>query len=442
MNQHTFGNSLRAAFITTVLVGFSAFSAYAVVHSDQEMIGPGYESIQTTAEEAERACIVRFAGDGLNVYPEASEDSEPLTVLTAGTKVRLLAGPTDSWARIKTEDGTALGYVRYFALQNEDSIVKDTDGLYTYEDMEADIRELAERYPAYIRYESTGTTADGRSLYLLTIESGTAEPGTEKKNILIHAGIHAREYLNCRLVMEQLETFLANLESGSYEGKSYRELLSGVTVRIVPMVNPDGITISQKGESGILTSAVLANVRQAYENDKSLSRAGSSYASYLRTWKANGNGVDLNRSFSNGFGVQARITAPSYASYAGTAAAAEAESANVVALIEQYHPNVTINYHSMGQIIYWDYKENSDACREHNRAFASYLAALTGYRMMEPDSANGGFLEWQLSANPTGYAATLETGSVSCPLPESEYENLWQKHSLIWPAVMSFALSH
>ena len=128
-----------------------------------------------------------------------------------------------------------------------------------------------------------------------------------------------REYINPYLVMEQLEQMLECYECGSFHGRSYRELLDGVAVHIVPMVNPDGIAVSQFGEGGLRSPELVQVLQACYAYDTASGRTKSSYAGYLARWKANAHGTDLNKNFITGFGSDAKTLLPSYAGYPGAA---------------------------------------------------------------------------------------------------------------------------
>ena len=69
-----------------------------------------------------------------------------------------------------------------------------------------------------------------------------------------------------------------------YDGMSYRELLDEVRFIIVPMVNPDGVTLAQLGEDYASESVSAMPLTDDYNSG-------------LHSWKANINGVDLNRNY-------------------------------------------------------------------------------------------------------------------------------------------------
>ena len=117
---------------------------------------------------------------------------------------------------------------------------------YSYESMVSDLEKLKSRYGSRLQVNVIGTSLDGRNLYEAVL--GNPNAG---KHILIHAGIHAREYMTPLLVMKQLEYGLEFYDRGSFDGQPLSTILQQVAVHFVPMVNPDGIALSQFGLEAI-----------------------------------------------------------------------------------------------------------------------------------------------------------------------------------------------
>jgi g-D-glutamyl-meso-diaminopimelate peptidase len=75
----------------------------------------------------------------------------------------------------------------------------------------------------------------------------------------------------------------------------------------------------------------------------------------MRRWKANARGVDLNYNFAaNWEGINVSLTHPSANGYKGTNPLSEPESQAIANLIQGTGFNAVINYHAMGNVIYWD----------------------------------------------------------------------------------------
>lgn len=315
------------------------------------------------------------------------------------------------------------GAINSMALEVTDPIVKVPDQ-YTYDYMVHDIRALYARYPGKMTYRSLAQTPDGRDIYEITV--GNQRAGT---HILINASIHAREYLTSNLVMKQLEYLLAYADQGAFDGKSLRVWLEEVCVHFVPMINPDGVSISQFGLGGVRNGMLRQRVQKAYENDLSAGRTKLPLEQYLVRWKANANGVNLNQNFSVFFDrATGKADDPSAEDYKGAYPASEPESKAMADLIAGRHWKAILNYHSMGNIIYWDTENNP--LREHSRDLANNLSALTGYPLRTA-GGGGGMKEYaQLGKDPT-VSLTLEIGSAAAPVPPSEMEKLWAQNKFV-----------
>ncbi len=446
MDKFKPASRIIATLLCAVLI-ISGMSDYAFAEADDE--GPGFSAYNEVSMDpstyrrsvsgpgvsgATGDYAVRFTN--VNLYSEPSDSSEVLEVLTDGTQLNFLGGPYDKYLNVTVASTGQTGYVKAVYTKGAADIVRDIT-TYTYEEMQNDITALRDRYPDKLSVETVGTTSDGRSIYHITMSSGSS---AGKKKILIDAGMHAREYANCRLVLEQLENCLKFWDTGTWNGIPYSELFSNIELHILPMVNPDGIAISQFGESGIRTSETLSAVRECYQNDLANGRATDDYASYLRTWKANGRGVDINANFENGFAAGTRQNAPSYASYSGESPVSEAESRALKEMVDRYSPDITINYHSMGNVLYWDLYDSKYSNR--NAELLETIRQMTGYSVMAASESDGGFLDWIMSRDVPSYSVTIETGSIACPMPDTEYVNIWVSNAYLLPTLAQFAINH
>ncbi len=204
-------------------------------------------------------------------------------------------------------------------------IVDTTKQLYSYDELCGDLKELKDRYPDGFTYQSVGVSADGRNIYEVAFGSPVA-----RKKIIIQAGIHAREYMTSQLVMAQLEFYLSLLGDTVYGGTTVRELFDTVSIHLFPMMNPDGISISQYGLDGISDVLLRADIKNWYDRDKTNGQTDATFENYMKLWKANARGVDLNRNFNYGFAEYSGAKNPGAMKYKGTAPASEAETAALI----------------------------------------------------------------------------------------------------------------
>jgi len=301
---------------------------------------------------------------------------------------------------------------------------------YSYDQMCLDIQSLSERYGGLMQTRVLGSSLDGREIYEIVVGNTDAP-----KHVLIHAGIHAREYMTPLLVMKQLEYALEFYHSGSYEGRLLSDLFNQVAIHFVPMANPDGICISQFGVEAIRSEELKQAVRQCYEDDVSLGRTSMTFDRYLNYWKANARGVDLNQNFPANWDQVKSAPINSYAAYKGASPLSEPESQILAELLNSRSWAATISYHSMGNIIYWNYAGNR--VEEESSALAQLVSGKTGYRLVD-SSGHGGFKDWaQIKDDPVP-SLTLEVGGVSCPLPLTEFTEAWNRNREVWAAVAKY----
>lgn len=392
--------------------------------------GAQSQSGTVTAGGAQGQSGTITAGGG--VPGQNGPSSSGSTVITSG----VLAGPgvSGSAGGPGMSGGTVISNgTDGFAGTVSSPLVKVTEK-YTYDQMSQDIQELASRYSSLMKVNTIGTTLDGRNLYEVVVGNINAE-----KHVLIHGGIHAREYMTPLLIMKQLEYSLAFYGTASYEGRLLSDLFNKTAIHYVPMVNPDGVTISQSGIGGIRSEELRRTIQQCYQNDLAQGRTSAALERYLNYWKANGRGVDLNQNFPADWDEVTSTDMPSYATYKGAAPLSEPESQALANLIQSRNWTATISYHSMGNIIYWDYPGNTVSAQ--SQELANAVSAKTGYRLAG-SSGHGGFKDWlQIKENPIP-SLTIEVGSVSCPMPVTEFTDVWNKNQEVWAVVLKWAAEH
>ena len=208
------------------------------------------------------------------------------------------------------------------------------------------------------------------------------------------------------------------------------------------VVLPDGTYVQLL--SGPVDS--LARIRicgtglEGYAYDTASGRTKSSYAGYLARWKANARGTDLNKNFVTGFGSDAKTLLPSYAGYPGAAPFTEPETLSLGAVTLLCRPSVIINYHSMGEVAYWDTRES--LYTGINTEFSSYMLSLVPYKRMGSGTASGSYLDWIYSGDNPVCSITFETGNAECPFTFEQYPKIWLQHSLVMQAALEYAYIH
>ena len=300
---------------------------------------------------------------------------------------------------------------------------------YTYENMQNDLGILARIFPEIIQIDSLGKTEDQRELYHFYIGSANAP-----KKILIFGGIHGREYMTSQLIMEQTTEFLMKL--CRTQDKEYAKILEGKAIHVVPMVNPDGVTISQRGAMGIKNLDLKNLVEEIALREGGRHPQGS----YFHRWKANAKGVDLNRNFDALWETcEDAVQEPSRQNYKGRKPESEIESRALAELTRREEFQRTISYHSSGAVIYWDFYQQGQL-RVQTWEFAKKIGDITGYVPQENtrEQSSGGYKDWALLKMEIP-SLTIEIGRQESPLPASCFEEIFIENRGVWEGtLMSF----
>lgn len=331
-------------------------------------------------------------------------NGQEIGTAAAKTRYNCIAKSSSGWFRIKLPDGTKGYIIKDNVSLSEsaiDNIVSIYDTKYSYADMSRDIKKMAKFYQDVMELSVLSKTADNNNIYCVRLGNKDA-----KKKVVIQSAMHAREWLNSQLLMKMLERCCKSYYSGKYGGTSYKKLFNNVCFYIVPMLNPDGVNISQYG---------LARIKSASLR-KLVKRLGR--GSYSR-WKANARGVDLNKNFSAGFRKgNARGSKRGPAGYSGPYVCSERESKALKNLVNKVKPKAVINYHEAGRVIY--YTRSSSLLR--------LVRQKTGYRPIYESikGANGSFGDWLTKK---GIAwCTPETCLGTAPVGHSQFYYEWGKH--------------
>lgn len=315
---------------------------------------------------------------------------------------------------------------------NKPVILTNTE-LYTYDDMIRDLVALQAYYPEHLKINELAQTVDNRQIMEVIVGNENAP-----KKIVIQASIHGREYLNTLLVMKQIEGLLDNYETGTYNDVTYKQLLASVAFHIIPMSNPDGVTISQFGVEGINSESLKSNLEMYYDSDLESGNVVEE-SRYWARWKANAQGVDLNRNFESGWETFQGNLKCSSEKYKGKYPASEVETQVILELVENTNAVCVVSYHSSGNLIYWDYGSEGDVYNK-DRELAEMVSNLTGYSMQSTvqsaTDAAGCSDYFVLEKNIP--AITIENGAGQCPLALEEFDSIWYANQNLLPALATF----
>ena len=312
----------------------------------------------------------------------------------------------------------------------DNGIVTPSAQGYTYPDLVDDLAALADAYGAYFTYESIGKSVDGREIFACVVGNPDAE-----KRILLTGGIHGKEYLSSLVVMTQVEYYLANRETGRYNGLSYAELLDTHAFYVLPMINPDGVMLALCGIESMQTPEARAAVEKVFADNKRDGLTGADdinvYLAY--NWKANANGVDLNRNFalSNWEEVNTGILSPCFRNYKGPHAASEPETQAVSAYVESIGAlESLLAFHTAGQVVYWDCGMTGNV-RQQTLDLAQAVCDHTGYKLIYDKHLDASLNDW-ITLERDVPSVTVELATVEYPMPASMLEEAFAQTKELW----------
>lgn len=354
-------------------------------------------------------------------------------------------------AKVSYDNSVPWTYTSDAAVPSGDIVATD-NVVYTFDQMENDLYLLQKKYPDIVRMRKFGTSLDNRDL----IEAVIGDSGATK-DIVIQYSMHAREYICTLLGMKQLESLLQNYQTGDYNGTKYTDLFKNVRFHIIPMMNPDGVMISEKGIDAIRDENLKKELLAVYQSDMALGKGSTDINEYWLTWKANARSVDLNRNFAtSGWTTEMGTQQPSCSRYPGASANSEPEVKALISLTESMNTVCEIAYHCHGRYIYYDYGMESINPDLYKRdyALAQSLDGLTAQDGHEPyellstvkDSQNpGGCSDYYMQIVQIP-ALTIEVGRKfkddgsynDPPLAISEFPLMWKENSSMIPAIAQF----
>lgn len=273
-----------------------------------------------------------------------------------------------------------------------------------FEGLQSFVDRLCERFPS-IAVTSIGKSLLGRDIPLITVGRG-------HKTYVFVGAVHAMEWHTALLLLQFAEELAAWERDDRFGyGMDPRFVLSGRRICIIPMLNPDGVELVNRGVD-----------RAGVMRERLLKMNGSQDFSH---WQANARGVDLNHNFNAGFEEYRRLIAgsdqalPGPARHPGPHPESEPESQAICGFLRSVGAvRLLLCLHTQGEEIYWDF--NGYAPRPQLRV-AQLLARYSGYTVARPEgtASYSGLKDWfLLELGPLAF--TIECGRGTNPLPASD----------------------
>ncbi|MHC0037749.1 M14 family zinc carboxypeptidase [Pseudoneobacillus sp. C159] len=262
-----------------------------------------------------------------------------------------------------------------FSASTEASTIVDTTNTYSYEEMVEDIKALKSSYPEIITYQSIGKSEFQRDIYAVKVGKG-------EETVFINGSHHAREWLTTILIMEMIEHYSKSYYANALVGNFYaKDMLDEISLVFVPMVNPDGVTLQQRGLKAFPKS-----------HHPKLLAMNDGKSDFTR-WKANAMGIDLNRQYPANWNSPSTPSKPYYMGYKGSR---PFQAKEVIALRDftyKMKPKISVAYHTSGRILYWHF-HNKNVDRDYR--LAKMFSNTTGYRLVAPvaNPTGKGYTDW------------------------------------------------
>lgn len=249
---------------------------------------------------------------------------------------------------------------------------------YSHSQMMRDIDALKLTYPELIRSEQAGFSVEGRELPLVQV-------GTGKRKVFFSAAHHARDYITSAYLMYMVNVYAKAASEDHKMGRyDMRKLLSACTMFVMPMINPDGVTLVQGGLKAVQNPKRVAD----------MVRVRPSYSQ----WMANINGVDLGRQYPALWEKKYTVmTQPASELYNGEVPASEPEVLSVMRVCKNNVFLSAFAFYAKGETIEYADDHTNEKIPEAF-ALAKRLSAVSGYAINtvcdNPGVYAAGFENW------------------------------------------------
>lgn len=310
--------------------------------------------------------------------------------------------------------GALIAFLLLFSLWPGASSQEIPDSDFTFDryhesdEIAAELGRISEDYPNITQLLAIGQTYEGRNILALRITDNPLEEEADEPDVLIMGAHHANELPSAEVPMFITEFLVGNYESNS----TVSELVDARDIWIVPLVNPDGRDYALNSDPSWR---------------KNRARIDANGDGILE-----GTGVDLNRNYGHLWGLEGASDIASASNYCGPSAFSEEETGAIKALAEGQNFELSLSYHTYGQLVYYPWGNSIDTLHPREdvlRAIAADMANMTGYTAMEGKDAyytTGDSDDW-LYADCSTLPFTVELGT-QYAVPDSEILALCQKN--------------
>ena len=229
-----------------------------------------------------------------------------------------------------------------------DKFIVDTSDTYFLDSIYNDVDELCEKYSNILSKMVIGKSVEGRDIVALKISSNKIDEilrcAQNDEKVLFVGGIHAREDFSVMLCMKMIDYYCHYYsEEKNFDGFDVKKIIDNIDMYFVPVANPDGLNIVHHGIEASSNYEAL-KVMQIWGKDHTY-------------WKANANGVDLNKNFDDGnWEIRTCVNGtevPCSDRFKGFAPNSEPETRALINFCNENNFSLMVTYHCSGNCTFW-----------------------------------------------------------------------------------------
>lgn len=212
------------------------------------------------------------------------------------------------------------------------------------------------------------------------------------KQILIEGGIHAREYPSTLVLCDMIEYMTS------------QELPGGVYA--IPLTNPDGARLVLDGLDWIPCQKLKDYILHINDGSDDFSQ-----------WKADILAIDLNVNFDALWGEGSQnVFCVAPGNFIGYFPESEREVRNLIEFSYSVRPDLTLSYHTKGDVIYYGFELLTAEELNRDKEIAEFISAINGYTPTKTEASVGGYSDWA-SEYLKVPAFTIEIAPATAPTP-------------------------
>ncbi len=230
-----------------------------------------------------------------------------------------------------------------------DKFIVSTSDTYYLENIYSDIDRLCNKYSGILGKDVIGKSVEGRDIVALRLHGEKDEiprfaRDDKRPAVLLVGGIHAREDFSVMLCMKMLEYYCHYYnENKDFDEFNVKSIIDKIDMYFAPVVNPDGLNIVHNG----------IEASENYDKLKYMKIWGEDHT----YWKANANGVDLNKNFDDGnWEIRTCVPGtdvPCSDRFKGYKPNSEPETVALINLCTDINFSLMATYHCSGNCTFW-----------------------------------------------------------------------------------------